>query len=149
LDSPVVLLKRAPAPIAVFCSAVVFKASVAAPSAVLRLPVVLFSSEKKPTPVLNVPLLSASSAACPSAVLPPGYPPSGGGTTACAGCKSAKPVSRETRIKESVFVFIYADCASFALNGNAKMIKDGDPFSPSTSLPMRHDRGLVKFRREL
>jgi hypothetical protein len=29
-----------------------------------------------------------------------------------------------------VFVFICTDCASFALHGNAKMIKDGDPVSP-------------------
>ena len=38
------------------------------------------------------------SAACPSAVLPPGYPPSGAGTTACAIWNSArKPSAKKTR----------------------------------------------------
>jgi hypothetical protein len=32
--------------------------------------------------VLNVPVVRLKSAACPSAVLPPAYPPSGGGFTA-------------------------------------------------------------------
>jgi hypothetical protein len=40
------------------------------------------------------PICQTKSASSPSAVLPPGYPPSGGGLTACARGKSAKQASR-------------------------------------------------------
>jgi hypothetical protein len=66
-----VLLKSAPAPVAVFSSPVLAK-SAPAPRAVLKLPVLTPSSEKKPTAVLYKPVVRLKRALCPSAVLPPG-----------------------------------------------------------------------------
>jgi len=71
LRLPVVLLKTALAPVAVFSSAVLAR-SVPTPIPVLRLPVVLLSSEDKPTAVLYIPLVRLRRAFWPSAVLPPG-----------------------------------------------------------------------------
>ena len=110
--APVVLLKRANAPVAVFCLPVVlFKSAAApvavfstpapelgsptlarsapAPTAVLNWPSVSLLSDKKPTAVLNVPVVRLKRAAWPSAVFPPGYPPSGAGLTAWAPGKRA------------------------------------------------------------
>jgi hypothetical protein len=42
----------------------------------------------------------------PSAVLPPGYPPSGGGTTAFTPSVRVKQMSKAKRTRERVFVFI-------------------------------------------
>src|SRR4030095_1484465 len=115
LNSPVLLSKSAAPPTAVFSSAVL-KRSAPAPVAVLKLPAALLKSEYQPTAVFAEPVVRFLSALVPSAVVKLGYPPSGGGTTACAGCKNAKPASRQISTKERVFVFICADSASFALH---------------------------------
>ena len=54
--------------------------SVPAPTAVFNWPSTLLLSENQPTAVLLVPVLTLrlKRAFWPSAVLPPGYPPSGG-----------------------------------------------------------------------
>ena len=105
LKLPSVLLKSAPAPMAVFSSAVLLR-SAPAPLAVLKLPVLSTLSEKKPTAVLYVPLVRLNRAFCPSAVLPPGYPPSGGGTTACAFGKRPKQTKANVIRTGGIFVFI-------------------------------------------
>ena len=66
-----VLLKSAPAPVAVFWSAVL-NTSVPPPTPVLKLPVLRLLSENQPTPVLNRPVVRVKRAFCPSAVLLPG-----------------------------------------------------------------------------
>jgi hypothetical protein len=55
--------------------------------AVLNLPVLFEKSEYQPVAVLATPVLRFFSALVPSAVVNPGYPPSGGGTTAFAFCR--------------------------------------------------------------
>src|SRR5438477_12027906 len=75
---------------AVFSSPMVFARSAPAPTPVLKLPMASPLSEKKPTAVLKPPVVRLRSALCPSAVFPPGYPPSGGGLTACTCGKNAK-----------------------------------------------------------
>src|SRR6266498_3343747 len=102
---PVVLLKSAPAPVAVFSFAVLAR-SAPAPTAVLNLPSVLLLSENRPTAVLYVPVVRLKSAFCPSAVLPPGYPPSGAGLTPCAPGKSPKQASTTGMMRMDNFVFI-------------------------------------------
>ena len=69
--TPVVLLKSAPAPVAVFSSAVL-RRSAPAPVPVQKLPSVRLSSENIPIPVLYRPLVRLKRALSPSAVLPPG-----------------------------------------------------------------------------
>jgi hypothetical protein len=81
LPLPVVLLNNAPAPVAVFWPAVLTK-SVPAPTPVLKPPSVRLRREYTPIAVLYAPVVRLGRARYPSAVLPPGYPPSGGGTTA-------------------------------------------------------------------
>ncbi len=93
---PVVLLKSAAAPVAVLLSPVLSK-SVSAPIAVLNFPVVVLLSEKDPIAVLNVPPVRLSKAFCPSAVLFPGYPPSGGGLSACILSARTKPTNASAR----------------------------------------------------
>src|SRR5207248_8459491 len=63
------------------------------PAAVLKPPVVLLESAMLPMPVLSAPLVLLASAPSPSAVLPLGYPPSGGGLTALAAGESANHAS--------------------------------------------------------
>src|SRR4051812_44813786 len=70
--APVVLLKSANAPVAVFSSEALNR-SVPAPTPVLNWLVALPLSERKPTAVLNPPVIRVRSAFCPSAVFPPGY----------------------------------------------------------------------------
>ena len=77
---PVVLLRSAPAPVAVFSFAV-FTRSVPAPTPVQKLPSARLRSEYMPNAELYKPVVRLPRASCPSAVLPPGYPPSGAGTT--------------------------------------------------------------------
>src|SRR5882724_4315935 len=94
-----VLLKSAPAPIAVLSTPSpvdwfpTLKRSVPAPTPVLKLPSVLLHSENQPTAVFATPVVRLKRAFCPSAVLNPGYPPSGAGTTASAFDKSPKQAS--------------------------------------------------------
>src|SRR4051794_22364297 len=83
LRAPVVLLKSANAPVAVFSSEALNR-SAPAPTPVLNWLVALALRERNPTAVLNPPVVRLRSALCPSAVFPPAYPPSGGGRTACA-----------------------------------------------------------------
>ena len=61
---PEVLLKSAPAPVAVFWSPVLLKRA-PAPMAVLKLPVVLLKSVRKPAAVLKPPLLRLRRASSP------------------------------------------------------------------------------------
>ena len=63
---PVVLLRSAAAPVAVFSSAV-FRRSVPAPMAVLKLASAVLLSETKPTAVLYVPVVRWRRAFCPPA----------------------------------------------------------------------------------
>jgi len=65
---PLVFSRSAPAPVAVFSSAV-FSASVPAPTPVLKLAVVTVSSEDQPTAVLATPVDKWKRAFCPSAVV--------------------------------------------------------------------------------
>lgn len=102
---PVPFLRSAPAPRAVFWSAVLAR-SVVAPTPVLRLPMLFENSECQPSAVFPAPLVRLKRALSPSAVLKLGYAPSGVGTTACADFKSAMSVSREITIRERVFIFI-------------------------------------------
>src|SRR6266508_1730510 len=106
LKLPVVLWKSAPAPVAVFASAVLTR-SVPAPRPVQKLPSVRLRTENIPTAVLYRPVVRLKSALCPSAVLPPGYPPSGGGLTACAfGSVAARQRSASVAKSNGVLVFI-------------------------------------------
>src|SRR4029453_13427002 len=77
-----VLFKSAVVPMAVFESALLNR-SVPAPTAVLKPPLVSLKSEYQPAAVLPAPVVRVLRALVPSAVLNPGYPPSGAGTTAC------------------------------------------------------------------
>src|SRR6476646_11221722 len=96
---PAVLNKSAAAPNAVFASAVL-KRSDPAPVAVLKLTVVRLPSENQPPAVFAEPVVRLKSAFCPSAVLNPGYPPSGGGFTARAiGEMAQKPIRSATQSK--------------------------------------------------
>src|SRR5215470_15230340 len=101
LASPVVLSKSAAAPTAVF-SLPVFRERVPAPTAVLKPASTLLSSDNAPTAVFAKPVLVSrlKRAFWPSAVLSPGYPPSGGGLTACAFGKSVEAVSVRIRKME-------------------------------------------------
>src|SRR6266540_2510271 len=87
---PMVLFKSAPAPVAVF-SFPVLRRSVPAPTAVLYVPVVRLRR-----------------ALCPSAVLPPGYPPSGAGTTASA--IGASPKQASAMAMSSMFIDLIGFC---------------------------------------
>ncbi len=71
LAIPVVLLKSAPAPVAVFSFAVLSR-SVPAPTPVQKLPSERLRIEYMPTAVLYNPVVRLKSAELPSAVLPPG-----------------------------------------------------------------------------
>ena len=66
--TPVVLLRSAPAPVAVLLSAVLAR-SVPAPTAVLNSPVVNALSDSQPTAVLAARVVTLKKAFCPSAVL--------------------------------------------------------------------------------
>ena len=67
------LLKSAPAPVAVFCPSPLLEKSAPAPTAVLASPCVLLLSDKKPIAVLLKPLAPRlKSAPVPSAVFPQG-----------------------------------------------------------------------------
>src|SRR4029078_3549741 len=92
LCSPEVLSKSAAVPTAVFASALLNK-SVPAPRAVLKPPLVSLKSEYQPTAVLPAPAVRFLRALVPSAVVKLGYPPSGGGTTACTLWQMAKEPS--------------------------------------------------------
>src|SRR5215472_18851147 len=61
-----------------------------APTAVLKLPVETLNNENVPTAVFATPAVRLLRALSPSAVVKLGYPPSGGGTTACACVNSAR-----------------------------------------------------------
>jgi hypothetical protein len=71
LLGPVVLVKSAAAPTAVFRFAVLAR-SVSAPVPVLKSRSTRLGSENTPTDVLYVPALRLKRAFCPFAVLPPG-----------------------------------------------------------------------------
>jgi hypothetical protein len=103
LPSPVLLLKSAPAPVAVFSSEVAAK-SAPAPVAVLKLPVILVFNENQPTAVLYVPVVRLRRVCCPSAVLPPGYPPSGAGLTA----RAIGQIIKVIRTDRTTLIFIIA-----------------------------------------
>src|SRR5205814_9386742 len=109
---PVLLNKSAPAPVAVFSSAV-FRASAPAPMPVLKLAVLALLSDSQPTAVLYVPVVRPKRAVCPSAVFPPGYPPSGGGTTAGAIEQSAMLPSVRSILVMYRFVIIFSFASSF------------------------------------
>src|SRR2546430_355758 len=119
---PVVLFRSAAEPVAVLKPPVELLLSASKPLAVLFLPVVRLKSALKPMAVLLKPVIRLKSACSPSAVFWLGYPPSGGGSTACAVGESAKQAStkgmrRNARKGEQfikflngiVFVFIYAE----------------------------------------
>src|SRR6185437_356463 len=104
--------------------------------AVLRFPIVLLLSDEKPTAVFHVPLVRLKRAFCPSAVLPPGYPPSGGGLTACVFWTSAKQPSRSnarnrTQFIDSVGVFMSESCETAPNIASEKLPN----FSASRPLP--------------
>jgi hypothetical protein len=66
---------------------------------VLKLPSALLKSEYQPTAVFPAPAVRLKRAFCPSAVLNPGYPPSGAGTTASDFGKTARQgTARRTKI---------------------------------------------------
>ena len=95
---PMVLSKSAAAPMAVFWFPEL-RTSVPAPTPVLKPASTLLLSENQPTAVFARPVLVSrlERASCPSAVLNPGYPPSGGGFTACAFGKNARQATASTR----------------------------------------------------
>src|SRR4029453_7523997 len=83
----------------------VLRASAPPPTPVLKLAVVAVESAYQPTPVFPAPVVSKLRALHPSAVVNPGYHPSGGGTTARNGSRAA----RETNVSnktDGVIVFI-------------------------------------------
>jgi hypothetical protein len=91
LSVAVVLLKSAPAPIAVLLLPVLLR-SVPAPTPVHKLPSVRLRSEYTPNAELYKPVVTLARARCPSAVLPPGKAVSG---AACAIVESTrKPIAR-------------------------------------------------------
>src|SRR5262249_47932056 len=71
-------------------------------------PAVLLKSENQPTPVFAEPVVRLKSAFCPSAVLNPGYAPSGGGITAKAfwAERIAKHASSSISVASSGVVFL-------------------------------------------
>src|SRR6476620_94741 len=78
---PNLLSSTAAVPQAVFASAR-SRTSAPAPTPVLKLPLPTLKSARQPSPVFAMPVVDNCSACCPSAVVNPGYPPSGGGTSA-------------------------------------------------------------------
>ena len=119
-DALVLLKSAAPPTAAVFPSAVLLK-SVAAPTAVFNWPSTLLLSENQPTAVLLAPefTLRLKRAFWPSAVLPPGYPPSGAGTTACAFGKSPKQASTNRIVMQIVMVFRLFHSTQLSFHGFA------------------------------
>src|SRR5262249_2809190 len=85
----------------------VLSTSAAAPTAVLKLPVARLSSVNHPIAVLPCPAVRLEMAFCPSAVLKPGYPPTGGGTTPKAFVADSTPDHASAiRIKFSRLIFV-------------------------------------------
>jgi hypothetical protein len=104
---PAVFRMSAAVPLAVFQSPLL-SASVPAPRPVLKLAVVLEKSEYQPKPELPAPVVRNLRAFWPSAVVKFGYPPSGGGLTACAISQSAKQANARG-VKRSVVIWILID----------------------------------------
>ena len=61
--------------------------------------------------MFQTPLVRLKRASVPSAVFPPGYPPSGGGITACATGMSARPIIASVMMEsDRMLVFMDAKC---------------------------------------
>jgi hypothetical protein len=117
LLSPIVLLRSAPVPTAVF-SAAVLSNSVAEPTPVLKLASELLRSESKPIAVLCMPVVILKRAFCPSAVLLTGLGPGSGvsgGLTACIFGEKTKQVNENMTRSVGTGVFMARSFARIEL----------------------------------
>src|SRR4030095_14369355 len=104
LPLPDVFLKRAKAPLAVFCSPRQFPCSAPAPVAVLNLPVMLVVSARAPVAVLPLPVVLFTSASSPRNVLLRASQPSWQTARACG--ESAKQPSVSAMRTGRIVVFL-------------------------------------------
>src|SRR5206468_4343157 len=113
-----------------------FCLSAAEPTAVLRLPCVLSVRALKPRAVLSCPVVRSRRASVPTAVLPSGYPPPGGGSTACI-FGSAAERQRNAR-NNRIIVFIGIELRKISLICREKpqiaLFVTAQPYEPNPRL---------------